>query len=77
MRDPVDYLEALRPKIFYPVHHYFTAEYGMSKGGEGIFRREMARRSGLRTEVRWLYDPYDYVRLVLMTFDPDDLRFAG
>ena len=76
MRDPVDYIEALRPKIFYPIHHDFVAEYGMSKGHEGILRRELARRSPPHPEVRWLYDPYDYLRPALMTFDVADPRFA-
>jgi hypothetical protein len=69
MRDPVDYVDALRPRVFYPNHHDFVAEYGASKSMEGVFRREMARRPGLRTEVRWLYDPYDYLRPQLLTFD--------
>lgn len=76
MRDPVDYIEALRAKVFYPIHHDFVAEYGMSKGVEGHLRREVARRKGLRTEVRWLYDPYDYLRPALTTFDVKNARFA-
>ena len=75
-RDPVDYMAALRPKLFYPNHHDFVAEYGGSKGLEGVFRREMAKRGPLPTEVRWLYDPVDYLRPKLMTFDVESARFA-
>ncbi|MBA2763529.1 MAG: MBL fold metallo-hydrolase [Thermoleophilaceae bacterium] len=75
MRDAVDYLEAVRPKLFYPVHQDFVAEYGASKNLEGVFRRELARRPPLPTDVRWLYDPYDYVRPELMTFDIGARRF--
>jgi hypothetical protein len=68
-RDPVDYIEALRPKVFYPLHHDFVQEYGASRQLETVMRREMARRGDLEgTELRWLYDPYDYVRPSLATF---------
>jgi hypothetical protein len=76
VRDPVDYLESLRPKIFYPNHHDFVAEYGASRGIEGIFRREMAKRKDLHVDVRWLYDPSDYLRPQLLTFDPTDDAFV-
>ena len=75
-RDPVDYMAALNPQFFYPIHHDFVSEYGTSKGLEGVFRREMAKRAPLRTEVRWLYDPIDYVRPKLMTFDVEAAGFA-
>ena len=75
-RDPVDYVAALKPQFFYPLHHDFIAEYGVSKGLEGVFRREMAKRGPLPTEVRWLYDPIDYLRPKLMTFDVEAARFA-
>jgi L-ascorbate metabolism protein UlaG (beta-lactamase superfamily) len=75
-RDPVDYLVNLRPKLFFPMHHDFIAEYGVSKGLEGVFRRELARRAPVPTEVRWLYDPQDYLRPQLMTFDVESARFA-
>ena len=69
MRDPVDYFMALEPTYFLPVHHDFVAEYGVSKNLEGVFRREAAKRGALPGEVRWLYDPYDYLRPGLATFD--------
>lgn len=76
MRDIVDYVVALKPKIFFPTHHDFVAEYGMSKNLEGVFKRELAKRPAQSTEVRWIYDPYDYVRPHLMTFSIGDQRFA-
>ena len=76
MRDPVDYLASIRPKLFYPVHHDFITEYGASKSLEGVFRREMARRGDLGAEVNWLYDPADYLRPRLATFEVDAPRFS-
>ena len=76
LRDIVDYVERLKPQVFYPVHHDFVAEYGASQRMKGIMEREMARRGELPTEVRWLYDPTDYVRPGLMTFDPRDPRWG-
>ena len=76
MRDIVDYAVHLKPKVFYPSHHDFVAEYGMSKALEGVFRRELAKRAAQDTEVRWMYDPYDYVRPSVMTFNINDARFA-
>ena len=70
LRDIVDYVERLKPQVFYPVHHDFVAEYGASQRMKGVMEREMARRGELPTEVRWLYDPTDYLRPGLMTFDP-------
>ncbi len=68
-RDPVDYMVRIRPKVFVPLHHDFVAEYGASRSLEGVFRRELAKREPVPTEVRWLYDPYDYLRPSLLTFD--------
>ena len=77
LRDIVDYVERLKPQVFYPVHHDFVAEYGASQRMKGIMEREMARRGELPTELRWLYDPQDYLRPGLMTFDPRDPRWGG
>jgi hypothetical protein len=78
VRDPVDYVEALRPKVMYPNHHDFVSEYGAGDDFEQYVRREMARHEGLAqgTELRWMRDPYDYLRPGLMTFDVDDARWA-
>jgi L-ascorbate metabolism protein UlaG (beta-lactamase superfamily) len=77
LRDIVDYVERLEPQVFYPVHHDFVAEYGASQRMKGIMEREMAKRGELPTELRWLYDPGDYLRPGLMTFDPRDPRWGG
>jgi hypothetical protein len=68
-RDGVDYVTRIKPRMFFPLHHDFIAEYGISKGLEGVFRRELAKRDPIPTDIRWLYDPFDYVRPDLMTFD--------
>ena len=44
---------------------------------KGVMEREMARRGELPTEVRWLYDPTDYLRPGLMTFDPARPALGG
>jgi len=77
LRDIVDYVERLKPQVFYPVHHDFVTEYGASQRMKGVMEREMARRGVLPTEVRWLYDPTDYLRPGLMTFDPEDARWGA
>ncbi|HEX8646641.1 MAG TPA: MBL fold metallo-hydrolase [Thermoleophilaceae bacterium] len=79
VRDPVDYLNAIRPKVMYPTHHDFVAEYGAGDDFEQYMRREMARHEGLAaaTELRWLRDPYDYLRPGLATFNVDDPRWAS
>ena len=77
LRDIVDYVERLKPQVFYPVHHDFVAEYGSSQRMKGIMEREMAKRGALPTELRWLYDPQDYLRPSLTTFDPRDPRWGA
>ena len=76
LRDIVDYVERIRPQVFFPVHHDFVAEYGASQRMKGVMEREMARRGEIPTELRWLQDPQDYVRPALMTFDPLDSRWG-
>jgi hypothetical protein len=77
VRDPVDYLVGLRPKLMFPNHHDFVAEYGAGDQYEHYMRREMSRRpEQLDTEIRWMRDPYDYVRPALMTFDVRDARWS-
>ena len=79
VRDPVDYVEAIRPKVMYPNHHDFVAEYGAGDDFEQYMYREMARYPGLAesTELRWMRDPHDYLRPNLMRFDVDDARWAA
>jgi hypothetical protein len=79
VRDPVDYINAIRPKVMYPTHHDFVAEYGSGDDFEQYMYREMARHEGLTeaTELRWLRDPYDYLRPGLTSFNVNDPRWAN
>lgn len=79
VRDPVDYINAIRPKVMFPTHHDFVAEYGSGDGFEQYMYREMARHEGLTaaTELRWLRDPYDYLRPGLASFNANDPRWAS
>ncbi|HEX8051643.1 MAG TPA: MBL fold metallo-hydrolase [Thermoleophilaceae bacterium] len=79
VRDPVDYIDAIRPKVMYPTHHDFVAEYGSGDDFEQYMYREMSRHEGLTaaTELRWLRDPYDYLRPGLMSFNVNDPRWAS
>jgi hypothetical protein len=77
VRDPVDYLVGLRPKVMFPNHHDFVAEYGSGDRFEEYMHREMDRRpEKLDTEIRWMRDPDDYIRPGLMTFNLADPRWA-
>jgi hypothetical protein len=77
VRDPVDYLVALRPKLMFPNHHDFVAEYGAGDDFEQYMVRELSRRQDApSTELRWMRDPYDYLRPSLMKFDTEDARWA-
>jgi hypothetical protein len=79
VRDPVDYIAAIRPKVMYPNHHDFVAEYGSGDQFEQFMQREMARHPGLAddVELRWLRDPDDYLRPGLATFNVSDARWAA
>jgi hypothetical protein len=76
VRDPVDYVATLRPKLFLPNHHDFVSEYGAGRSFEGAVRRELARRGPVATEIRWMSDPFDYLRPELATFDVASPRWA-
>lgn len=69
VRDPVDYIAALKPKLFVPEHHDFVSEYGSGRNFEGAVRRELAKRGPVVTEFRWINDPFDYLRPSVLTFD--------
>jgi L-ascorbate metabolism protein UlaG (beta-lactamase superfamily) len=79
LRDPVDYMQAIRAKLFYPIHHDFyaleaTPQNGSSIGLRAPLRAEMDARRGLRTKLRWLQDPGDYLRPI--SFRPTARRYA-
>lgn len=69
VRDPVDYITALKPKLFVPNHHDFVSEYGSGRNFEDAIKRELATRDPVPTQLRWMNDPYDYLRPGLMTYD--------
>lgn len=76
LRDPAMYVEALRSKVFAPLHHDFITEYGSADDYESAFRREPEVRT-VAPEIRWLSDPRDYVRPELLEFDVKDPRWSG
>jgi len=72
VRDPVMYIDALEPKIFVPLHHDFRFVTPESSGDDwkAAMEREMVvLPASKRPELRWLYDPVDYLRPGLLTFD--------
>ena len=77
VRDPVDYIATLRPKLFVPNHHDFVSEYGSGRSFEGAVRRELAKRGPVVTDFRWIDDPQDYLRPELLTFDVSASRWAA
>ena len=68
LRDPAMYIAAIDPQVFVPNHHDFVAEYGSSDDFEGVLLRDLDTY-GVDPEVRFLYDPFDYVRPNLLRFD--------
>jgi hypothetical protein len=79
LRDPVDYAEALRAKVYVSNHQdFYLLEGGRLDGRSramkpGLFAAFRSRR-GLKTDVRWLQDPGDYLRPLV--FNPRARRFA-
>jgi hypothetical protein len=78
LRDPVDYSEALRAKIYYSNHQDFYlleggALDGRSRTLKPQLRAAFRSRPGLETEARWLQDPTDYLRPLV--FNPHAPRF--
>lgn len=72
LRDPRDYIEALRPKVFIPNHHDNWLPLITARGG--AFRTplhaEIAKLpEAARPEIRMLIDPDDYVSSARMTFE--------
>lgn len=73
MRDVRILVEALRPSIFVPNHHDDWNPALGSRGDryERPVKEELAKiPAERRPDVRWIYDPYDYLRPELFTYDP-------
>ncbi len=69
MRDPVDYAQALRVGVLYPLHHD-TGRGGGSAGFRAPLDKALAARPGLMTTLHWLQDPADYLRPIVLTPRP-------
>lgn len=70
MRDPMQYVEALRPRVFVPGHHDNWAPPASAPGSsyEGPLREELARFGPDAPTLVMLRDPDDYVRPGRLTF---------
>lgn len=76
LRDPAMYIAAIQPTVFVPNHHDFVTEYGSADDFEEPLKRDL-EALGEDAEVRFLYDPFDYVRPGLLSFELEDARWAG
>jgi L-ascorbate metabolism protein UlaG (beta-lactamase superfamily) len=71
MRDPRLYVEALHPKVFVPAHHdnWLPPVTGHASEYEAALRAELATlEPASQPEIRFLYDPTDYLRPSVLTF---------
>lgn len=73
-RDPVDYAQAVRAKVLFPLHHDFNTGHGGSAGFRQPLLDELASRPGLATRLHWLQDPTDYLHPLV--FNPRSARWA-
>lgn len=72
LRDPAMYIAAVEPRIFSPLHHDFRFVTPEASGDDwkATMDRELSTMpADKRPELRWLYDPFDYLRPGLFTFD--------
>jgi hypothetical protein len=76
LRDPAMYIDALDPQVFVPNHHDFVTEYGSADDYEEPLRATL-EDFDTDPEIRFLYDPFDYVRPNLLSFTIEDARWAG
>ena len=75
LRDAAMYVDALDPDVFVPNHHDFIGgEYGGSDDYEPLLERELEDYD-VDPELRFLYEPYDYVRPNLLRFEVDAPRW--
>lgn len=84
MRDAAIYIRDMQPKVFVPSHHDESQRRRGAAGNSGEWWKRnlmtsmnhMGIPAAQQPEVRWLNDPYDYVRPSLLTFDPASPRWA-
>jgi L-ascorbate metabolism protein UlaG (beta-lactamase superfamily) len=84
MRDAAIYIRDIQPKVFVPSHHDESQRRRGAAGNSGEWWKRNLLTSmtniGIpaaeQPEVRWLNDPYDYIRPSLLTFDPSSARWA-
>lgn len=84
MRDAAIYVRDIQPKVFIPSHHDESQRRRGAAGNSGEWWKRNLLTSmtniGIaqadQPEVRWLNDPYDYIRPSLLTFDPASPRWA-
>jgi L-ascorbate metabolism protein UlaG (beta-lactamase superfamily) len=84
MRDAAIYVRDIQPKVFIPSHHDESQRRRGAAGNSGEWWKRNLLTSmtnigipaAQQPEVRWLNDPYDYVRPSLLTFDPASPRWA-
>lgn len=78
VRDPVTYIDAIQPKVFYMLH---TDNFNI---GASLFYLQAIQRQfdiiklplAERPEIRGFHDPYDYLRPGLATFDFRDKAWS-
>lgn len=70
LRDPMWYVEALRPRVFVPGHHdnWQPPASAPASSYEGRLREALAALPGDRPRLRMLRDPDDYVNPRRLTF---------
>lgn len=84
MRDAAIYIRDMQPKLFVPSHHDESQRRRGAAGNSGeLWKRNLLTSmtnigipAAQQPEVRWLNDPYDYIRPSLLTFDPASPRWA-
>ena len=78
LRDPMQYIQHVQPKVYIPGHMTAVARESSSLEWK-VSLLALMDASGFakedRPEIRWLVDPNDYLRPLV--FDPKDERWAG
>jgi hypothetical protein len=78
LRDPVLYMQHIKPKIYVAGHVTFVALESSSLRWKIAFLQQLDAMSipqDERPEIRWMVDPNDYLRPLV--YDPRDRRWGG